>query len=377
MNWLRRISFVAALLASTSLALAQSPGAGQGVPNTGGGGGGGGGGSGTVTSIATACGVAGGPITTTGTIAGAIPINAQTGTTYTPSPAASPVPDCGDLITFTNASPIAVTLSNSNYAASNNFNAIVLPLSGGSATFTPTSGTINGLASITLAPGSPGGTFLFDGANWEFGGSGVNLGNAGLDVTAGYVATNSYLPLPNRASPGTGLVGAAQTVYCTYAYVGQTLTVTKLGIEIPTTVGTSDVNLAIYSDVNGRPGTLLQSTGQFVNTSTGFDNGTLIASFQFQKGVPYFLCQMTGDATMVMNGYPSAAGMGAELGAVAGSEVSLFANAAGILGLSCSAACNGGTPTTLVFPTNLAGSTWTNVITARAPAISFTVSSVP
>jgi hypothetical protein len=43
MNWLRKGVFVAALLASVSLAFAQSPGAGQGVPNTGGGGGSGGG----------------------------------------------------------------------------------------------------------------------------------------------------------------------------------------------------------------------------------------------------------------------------------------------------------------------------------------------
>jgi hypothetical protein len=45
MIFFRKTAFVLALLASTSLALAQPPGAGQGVPITGGGGGGGGGGT--------------------------------------------------------------------------------------------------------------------------------------------------------------------------------------------------------------------------------------------------------------------------------------------------------------------------------------------
>lgn len=186
MNLLSSLLVHACLLFATA-AVAQTPAVPIGP-------GGGNGGGGTVTSIATSCGISGGPVTTTGTLSGSITTNPQTGTTYTQL-----ATDCGKLLTFTNASSIAVTLSSTNFTAGNHLDAIVLPSSVGSATFTPSSGTVNGQASIILAPGSPGGTFVFDGTNWEF--SGVGLTQHKINVvtfsllakasTAAFVAAGS------------------------------------------------------------------------------------------------------------------------------------------------------------------------------------------
>ena len=59
-----------------------------------GGGGGGGSGTGTVTDIETACGVAGGPITTAGTIYSSLAVDPQNGA----GAFAIPYTDCGKLI---------------------------------------------------------------------------------------------------------------------------------------------------------------------------------------------------------------------------------------------------------------------------------------
>lgn len=197
MRWFNKVHRAGlALLLSLSLASAQTIGPGGSTSSAPG--------SGTVTQVNTACGTSGGPIITTGTISGGqIPTNPQTGTTYTPSPSATPVPDCADVITFTNASAIAVTLANANYTANQSFNAVVLPGSTGSATFTPTSGTINGLASITLAPGSPGGTFAFDGTNWTFGGSGK------AQPTGTIVGTTDSQTLTNKSIDGSEITSGA------------------------------------------------------------------------------------------------------------------------------------------------------------------------
>jgi hypothetical protein len=72
----------------------------------------------------------------------------------------------GKLVTFTNAAAIAVTLDSNVLDTPAGFMCFALVAGAGTATFTPSSGTINGLASIPLAQGE-GGIFFFDGTNWE------------------------------------------------------------------------------------------------------------------------------------------------------------------------------------------------------------------
>lgn len=82
----------------------------------------------------------------------------------------------GKLVTFSNGSAIAVTLDS---AAGAGFFCAVENLGAGTATLTPSSGTVNGAANLALTTGS-GGWLFFDGANWE-----AATGGGGSSFTAG------------------------------------------------------------------------------------------------------------------------------------------------------------------------------------------------
>jgi hypothetical protein len=86
-------------------------------------------------------------------------INAQTGTTYTIA-----ATDYGCLVTFNNGGAIAVTVPAATTAvALKKFE--VLNLGAGTATFTPTTSTVNGGASKAYTTGL-GGTWTTDGTNY-------------------------------------------------------------------------------------------------------------------------------------------------------------------------------------------------------------------
>jgi hypothetical protein len=120
----------------------------------------GGGGSGTVTSVATGACLTGGPITSTGTIAGTYLVNAQTGTSYTVLST-----DACKLVNFSNASAIAVTVPQATTTFGAGFSFDVQNIGAGSVTLTPTTSTINGSASLVIAT-NQGCTITSDGTNW-------------------------------------------------------------------------------------------------------------------------------------------------------------------------------------------------------------------
>jgi hypothetical protein len=98
-------------------------------------------------------------------------VNAQTGTTYTVQ-----CSDMGALLTFANASPVAVSLPsaatacfNSNWVGSFKNNGV------GNVTITPVAGTINGAANLVLTAGQ-GSNVVTDGTNWQtWGGSSSSI----------------------------------------------------------------------------------------------------------------------------------------------------------------------------------------------------------
>lgn len=105
-------------------------------------------------------------------------INSQAGTTYSVSAS-----DYGQLVTFNNAAPIAVTLPAATVAAGfSPFNFYAKTIGSGTATLTPTSGTINGASSLAVPSGSSF-FIIADGSNWQvisFVGSGtINPGTSG------------------------------------------------------------------------------------------------------------------------------------------------------------------------------------------------------
>lgn len=107
-------------------------------------------------------------------------VNPQTGTSYTVLAA-----DQGKLVTLSNASPVAVSLDS---ALDDNFFCAVENLGAGTATLTPSSGTINGAANLAVATGS-GAIIFFDGTNWEAvtaGGGGGGVSSVGLSAEASW-----------------------------------------------------------------------------------------------------------------------------------------------------------------------------------------------
>lgn len=121
-------------------------------------------------------------------------VNAQTGASYTIANT-----DRNKLITLSNAGAIAVTLPTTLGAS---FTTVVQNIGTGTATLTPSSGTINGAASIALTGGSGStgqGTWLFyDGTNWEaMIGGGSGGGGGGSAIKECIVTTGD----PGAASP--------------------------------------------------------------------------------------------------------------------------------------------------------------------------------
>ena len=115
----------------------------------------------------------------------------------------------GKLVTLTYATAIAVALNSGAVAAG--FFCAVAVLGAGTATLTPSSGTINGVASLALSTGQ-GGWLFYDGANWEAisGGGIASVVKGGTGVTAGAtIVTNgtAIAPGTSQAQPDASITG--------------------------------------------------------------------------------------------------------------------------------------------------------------------------
>ncbi|NDZ12034.1 hypothetical protein C7T35_15490 [Variovorax sp. WS11] len=123
-----------------------------------------GGGSGTVTSVDASGGVetaSGSPITATGTIRASTLVNAQTGTTYT-----YVTGDRGKLVTHSNASAIAGTLPQATSTFGSGWFMRVKNKGAGTLTITPTTSTIDGVATLVLTTGQWA-VIVSDGTNYQ------------------------------------------------------------------------------------------------------------------------------------------------------------------------------------------------------------------
>lgn len=140
-------------------------------------------GGGTVTSVATGACLTGGTITSSGTIAGLNPVNAQVGTTYSVVNG-----DQCKLVTFSNTNPVAVSIPQAggggNFATG--WLAFFQNRNTGTVTITPTTSTIDGAATIQLTQ-NQGMAIFSDGANYftfrGVGAAGVVSVSAGLGLT--------------------------------------------------------------------------------------------------------------------------------------------------------------------------------------------------
>jgi len=114
------------------------------------------------TTVTTSCGITGGTISPgqTGTIKGAPSARAVNTTSDTVLAA-----DCGAFITYTNASATAITLPQATGSFTAGFFTTIINEGAGVVTITPTTSTIDGQASLTLAQYS-GVDIFSDGTNY-------------------------------------------------------------------------------------------------------------------------------------------------------------------------------------------------------------------
>lgn len=119
-------------------------------------------------------------------------VNAQTGTTYTFN---CYPPDAGKLVTFSNASAVAVTLPQAGHTCfPAGWWADVTNLGAGTVTVTPGTSTINGASSYTVATGA-GVRLVSDGTNYQVQPGGAATSNAVLPAAQGGTGTNFYTGL--------------------------------------------------------------------------------------------------------------------------------------------------------------------------------------
>ena len=125
-------------------------------------------------------------------------VNNQTGTAYTLLPT-----DNGSIVTLNNGSAVTVRL---NSGVSAGFFGALENIGAGTVTATPSTGTVNGAASITLATNQ--GSFLFfDGVNWwavtsaTSGGGGSPIKNT-LSLGTGTLAAQAYTTIAVPAVTG-------------------------------------------------------------------------------------------------------------------------------------------------------------------------------
>lgn len=194
-----------------------------------------------------------------------------------------------------------------------------------------------------------------------------------------YTTTRQYLL--GGTTPVTGAASTASVITCIKGFIYAPVTLSVLSVNI-STIGTSNVQSALYADTGGLPGALYSSTPSVVDTSTLAAAMTLSTSVQLGvngRNSAWF-CTNQNDSTVVFTSNTrtglSASITGSKLGTTGfATEV---AGAANIAGISCTGAnCNGGSSTFGTWPATLAGSTWTDVVGVTAPLLVFTPLSVP
>ena len=219
--------------------------------------------TGVVTSVAAGCGTTASPspITTTGTIFAAEVPNLRAGTTYTIANA-----DCGTLNNFSNAAAIAVTLpqagSGGNFT--NGWYNDVCSIGAGTATITPTTSTIGGVATLVLTTNKCA-RIVSDGTNYQV----VTYGGGGGGGTPGGSPSNVQF---NSAGAFGGDAGFTYTTLGQVTIAGGTITTNNKALTITQTWNNNAVTFDAPLLMNV---TNTLSTGPTTSTL-----GSLLADFQ-------------------------------------------------------------------------------------------------
>jgi hypothetical protein len=189
------------------------------------------------------------------------PVNQQTGTSYTVLSS-----DAGKLVTFDNASAVAVTLpqaTTDGFTAG--FSFTVQNIGAGIVTVTPATSTINGAASLSIAH-NEGCDITSDGANYQVSACTAIPASVLPGPQSGrYYTSVIYSGLGTANQPGTG---SNYIVTAIPFYLSTPATPTALACEVTTgsTTGSWKIDMGIYADNGGIPANLILDVGA---TSTG------------------------------------------------------------------------------------------------------------
>ena len=152
-------------------------------------------------------------------------VDGRTTTTETVSLASQ-----GKLVTFSNGSAIAVTLTSGG--TPNTFACAVMDVGAGTATLTPSSGQINNGANLPLATNQSGWLF-FDGTNWWLttASLGTTINFADAETPSGTInGTNASFTLAHTPNPAASLILVSDGTTLAGGGVGFTLTTNSLSL---------------------------------------------------------------------------------------------------------------------------------------------------
>lgn len=171
----------------------------------------------------------------------------------------------------------------------------------------------------------------------------------------GYVSGSWYFGQQHPVF-GTGAAQGANNIRLYPIFIGKAMTVTSLGARITTGAVSSNIALALYHNVNGRPGTLIDHTASIGSVSTGAVNAVLSGGSVVLPAGWYWIASCTDNAAVVCVGISSSANnpWGPEF---IGSATQTDVNSTGSVVIGLSFAGTFGT-----WP-DLTGQTFTNVTT--------------
>lgn len=246
--------------------------------------------NGTVTSLATACGLSGGPITSTGTISSNSNPNVQTGANY-----AFQSTDCGSIVYLNNASNQIPTIAQAGSAGFlKGYYVEACNIGVGTQTITPATSTIGGASALVLPSGSAASpkcaNINSDGTNYV-----LDLTSIGASsVRSPYVANNWYFPDYTQLNTGGGATVGASTVKLTPVQIKQSCHVGAIAVDIKTLSAGDNVQFALYASdvVTGLPtGSPLATTGNVSTAATGRVSGTFSSSASVTPGFYWIAVQ--------------------------------------------------------------------------------------
>lgn len=278
-------------------------------------------GTGTVTSVGSGAGLAGGPVTTSGTLSVAFTVNNQTATSYTVQAS-----DQAKLVSHSNASPIAVALPQAGGSFPSGWFYYAENRGAGLVTITPATSTIDGASSLTLSQ-NQGVQIFSDGTNYyTFRGRESTAGtvtsvDSGSGLTGGPITGTGTISIANN-----GVTNAMLAQVATATFKGRVTASTGNVEDLSATQATSLLNTLVGDSGSGgtkglapAPGAgdaaankFLKADGTWATTPGGVGTVTSVGTGTGLSGGP-----ITGSGTISLADTTVAAGSYGSTSAVA------------------------------------------------------------